>query len=652
MILKKVKISDFHSIRDSNEFSIGDITCLVGKNEAGKTAVLEALRRLNPVEAKLGEFSITDDYPRRDVEDYRQSVQNGKKSHVTVVDAIFELEDSDISELTKVFGKNCIITKELKLSKGYSNVRTFVFEIDIKKSLEFLCSGIELLPDFKEKIINSEDAEDVLSLISSVEKTEAVAKLEKKVAAMKEGFSHYAYNQLLRPRVPQFLYFDEYHQMRGRDNIEQLKHRLETNTLQSPDYPLIGLVNLSRLKLDELLNPGRTQELKNRLEGAGNHLTKQIVKYWSQNKHLQMRFDVRPAQPQDPEGMRSGTNIWAEVYDSKHWVSTGLETRSRGFVWFFSFLAWYSDLKQKDSPLILLLDEPGLFLHAKAQEDLLNYFESELKDKHQLIYSTHSPFMVNPKQFDRIRIVQDNSITSDEDLPISQDGTKIISDVLEASGDSLFPLQGALGYELSQTLFVGPNSLVVEGVSDLLFIQGISIILELKKKNGLDQRWVITPVGGADKIPTFVALLGAQKDLNIAVLMDYQKKDQQTIENLYKRKLLKQKQVVTFVDFVSATEADIEDMFDPGFYIRLVNEEFATELQLPIVLEELNGALPRITAKLEEYFKQKPLKNGVSFNHYRPARYFLENVSKFNDELDMNTIERFSKCLNVLNSLL
>lgn len=338
MILKKVKISDFHSIRDSNEFSIGDITCLVGKNEAGKTAVLEALRRLNPVEAKLGEFSITDDYPRRDVEDYRQSVQNGKKSHVTVVDAIFELEDSDISELTKVFGKNCIITKELKLSKGYSNMRTFVFEIDIKKSLEFLCSGIELLPDFKEKIINSEDAEDVLSLISSVEKTEAVAKLEKKVAAMKEGFSHYAYNQLLRPRVPQFLYFDEYHQMRGRDNIEQLKHRLETNTLQSPDYPLIGLVNLSRLKLDELLNPGRTQELKNRLEGAGNHLTKQIVKYWSQNKHLQMRFDVRPAQPQDPEGMRSGTNIWAEVYDSKHWVNAGLETRSRGFVWFFLFL--------------------------------------------------------------------------------------------------------------------------------------------------------------------------------------------------------------------------------------------------------------------------------------------------------------------------
>jgi hypothetical protein len=73
------------------------------------------------------------------------------------------------------------------------------------------------------------------------------------------------------------------------------------------------------------------------LEGAGNHLTRQILPYWSQNKHLQMRFDVRPAQGGDPEGMRQGINIWGEVYDTRHFVSTGLGTRSRGFVWFFVY---------------------------------------------------------------------------------------------------------------------------------------------------------------------------------------------------------------------------------------------------------------------------------------------------------------------------
>src|SRR5712664_1966181 len=98
--------------------------------------------------------------------------------------------------------------------------------------------------------------------------------------------------------------------------------------------------------LDKILGAQRTLELKNKLQGASNHLSSQILKYWSQNKHLRMNFDVRPGLPGDPEGMQDGTNIWGEVFDSKHLVSTGLGTRSRGFIWFFSFLAWYSVVKK------------------------------------------------------------------------------------------------------------------------------------------------------------------------------------------------------------------------------------------------------------------------------------------------------------------
>jgi AAA ATPase domain len=198
------------------------------------------------------------------------------------------------------------------------------------------------------------------------------------------------------------------------------------------------------------------------LEGAGNHLTRQILPYWSQNKHLQMRFDVRPAQGGDPEGMRQGVNIWGEVYDTRHFVSTGLGTRSRGFVWFFSFIAWYSQVKRKGQNVILLLDEPGLTLHGKAQADLLRYFEQEVQGKHQLIYSTHSPFMVDPTRFDRVRIVQDLSIDQDN-LPREKQGIKVTTDIPDATDDSLFPLQGALGYEIHQTLFIDPNSLLIEG---------------------------------------------------------------------------------------------------------------------------------------------------------------------------------------------
>nr|WP_254305990.1 AAA family ATPase [Sphingopyxis sp. BSNA05] len=186
----------------------------------------------------------------------------------------------------------------------------------------------------------------------------------------------------------------------------------------------------------------------------------------------------------------------------------------------------------------MLLDEPGLSLHGRAQADLLSYIEQELKPNHQVIYTTHSPFMVDPDNFDRVRIVQDAGIDSDDPLPKESDGTKVLTDIFDASDDSLFPLQGALGYDIHQTLFVGPNCLIVEGAADLLFLQAMSSILEKEGRTGLDENWTITPVGGSGKVSTFVSLLGQQKGLKIATLLDIASSDRETVESLYKRKLL------------------------------------------------------------------------------------------------------------------
>jgi predicted ATP-dependent endonuclease of OLD family len=67
MKLMSVQLSDYKCIRDSCQFDVSDITCLVGKNESGKTAILEALYRLNPIVPKHGNFNVDDDYPRIDV---------------------------------------------------------------------------------------------------------------------------------------------------------------------------------------------------------------------------------------------------------------------------------------------------------------------------------------------------------------------------------------------------------------------------------------------------------------------------------------------------------------------------------------------------------------------------------------------------------
>ena len=653
MRLTKVHITNFQSVQDSTEFEVGDVTCLVGKNESGKTALLKALYRLNPLIERDGDFDATDDYPRRYVSDYEENIEAGRREPAQVVKATYELEADDIEAVEDAFGPNCLVDESptVSLKKGYDNRRNFSgLKVDLDAALERLVENAGISPSLKEEVLELDSVEKVIEKLSEVEQTSDLQEvLQTLQGIVDKGLRHVLYNTILSSRIPKFLYFDEYYQMKGEDNVEALMDRLARNDLEDSDHPLLGLLKLARLSLEQVADPERTQYLFSRLEAAENRLTEQLLKYWSQNRHLRMTFDIRPARSGDPSGMTSGMNVWGRVRDTRHMVTTGIGTRSRGFVWFFSFLAWYSQLRSEGENLLLLLDEPGLSLHARAQEDLLRYFEEELQPHHQLIYTTHSPFMVDSQRFDRVRIVQDLSLEPDtDDLSEQQQGTKVTTEILEATPDSLFPLQGALGYDIYQTLFIGPNSLVVEGVSDLMYIQTISTLLQQRGMAGLSEDWTITPVGGSDKVPTFVALIGAQTNLKVAVLIDYQKRDHQVIENLYKKKLLDRSHVVTYADFVPGDEADVEDMFEYEFYLKLVNGEYASSISVG----DVSGGHPRILRRLEVYLESNPLPNNAHFNHYRPARYFAEHISSLDNELSQSEVERFQQAFDKLNALL
>lgn len=656
MILKTAKVTEYKSIWDSGEFEIGDITCLVGKNEAGKTAILEALYRLNPIIPAVSRFDVTDDYPRAYVSDYEEEVREGDREPAQVIEAHFELEEADRNGVEDLFGPNVFQNYKLVELAYYPNPddeehveKRFRISVNEEEAYSHLIEKADLsatLTDsLKDKGAKPVTILEALKEAEETEETKRLLQIFTKIVA--NNLSKYIYSQFISCRVPKFLYFDEYYQMKGQANIEALQQRLESNDLLPSDYPMLGLIGLAGIDLNALTDSNRTQELKNKLEGAGNRLSRKVLKYWSQNKHVRMKIDVRSAQSGDPKEMRKGTNIWTDIYDSRHEVSTNLGTRSRGFVWFFSFLAWYSRVQKehKGENIILLLDEPGLFLHGRAQEDLLQYFDEELQGKHQVIYTTHSPFMVDAAKFQRIRIVQDKGIDSDEALDRAEDGTKVVTNVLEASDDSLFPLQGALGYEIHQTLFVGKNCLVVEGVSDLLYLQVISGVLNRAGREALSEEWTITPVGGIDKVPTFVALLGSQKKLKVATLIDYQSKDRQTIENLYKKRILKKKNVYTYADFTEGNEADVEDMFGLDFYLALVNGEFGQELGDPIKPGDITSNQPRVVVQLECHLK-------MCLNHFRPARYLVENIGKFEEKIPSDALDRFENAFQKLNELL
>jgi len=685
MKLSKVHVGEFRSVWDSNEFEVGDVTCLVGKNEAGKTAILKALYRLNPLVNTDATFSATEDYPRAYVKDYTRALKDGGQP-ATVVDAWFSLDPAERDELEKEFGKGVVsAAPEVNVWRGYDNNLGFNVHVNEQATVVHAVTNANLPQDIADealkattllelgKVLDAKAAEMAAAVTAAQAKANELADPDEKTAALeaakkltepkslrqlrehmtpliKEGLATHIWNHRLSKRLPKFLYFDEYYQMEGQVNIDALKVRQSENKLNPSDHPMLGLIALADLEIDQIINSQNTQELKNQLEGAGNYLSRQILKYWSQNKHISLRFDVRPAKPGDPPGMQSGTNLWAEVYDSAHLVTVRVGTRSRGFIWFFSFLAWFSQQKDSASKVILLLDEPGLFLHAKAQRDLLDYIDAELKG-HQVIYTTHSPFMVDVRHFDRIRIVRDRSMEEDKPLPRDEEGTKVFTDILKADPGTLFPLQGALAYDITQTLFVGPNSLIIEGVSDLVYIPAISDVMQREKRTPIDPRWTLSPVGGVDKAPTFIALFRAQEGLRIATLLDLQKKDQQKIENLYKQQLMQQSHVMTYADFTKTKEADVEDMFDPQLYIDLVNDAYKDDLQAPLVLANLPPHT-RVIVRIEEHLKASPMKGGVVFNHFRPASHFARHIDVWGPKLDKATLDRFEEAFKTLNALL
>ena len=229
-----------------------------------------------------------------------------------------------------------------------------------------------------------------------------------------------------------------------------------------------------------------------------------------------------------------------------------------------------------------------LNLHASAQADLIRYIE-DLAKEYQVIYTTHSPFMIDSNHLERVRTVYD-----------SDAGSIISSAIQEKDPDTLFPLQAALGYDIAQNLFISKNNLLVEGPADLLYLSIISSILESEKREGLKESITIVPIGGMDKVASFISLLRGSK-LNTVCLLDSfsDQKGKQRIDDLIKIKIIKDRNVRYFDEFVKIQTAKPTlktYLKNQSIWICLMNafsefKDFAvTDLdnKLPNILQQIN----------------------------------------------------------------
>ncbi|NJR63786.1 MAG: AAA family ATPase [Cyanobacteria bacterium CRU_2_1] len=377
--------------------------------------------------------------------------------------------------------------------------------------------------------------------------------------------------------LPAFVYYSNYGNL---DSEIYLPHVIDNmsrtnlgNREEAKARTLKVLFEFVKLNPQEILDLGRdfpthqgqpteqqireiTEKKKERdilLQSAGTKLTQSFRDWWKQGEY-RFRFQA------DGDHFR----IW--VSDDKRPEEIELEGRSTGLQWFLSFyLIFLVESADSHDGAILLLDEPGMTLHPIAQQNLSDFF-ANLAETNQLIYTTHSPFLVDPDHLDRVKAVY-----------VNDDGTTAVSSNLRAGEKnsaqtrSIYPVHAALGLSVSETLFQGCQAIVVEGTSDQHYLSAIKNYLIGRGMITPKREIIFVPAGGVKGVGAVVSLLTATDEALPYVILDSdmpgQNMAKQLSSNLYKGA---DDRIISISEIRSMENAEIEDLFPTNLLVKIL----------------------------------------------------------------------------------
>ncbi len=551
MRLAKARIQNYRSIVDTGLFEIEHFkTILVGPNEAGKTAVLQALQHINPPDSAT-KLDALRDYPRSKYNDI--STGKIKPSEITVVEAHFELEPEDVALLPPGYG-SCTYQRGRKLDNSawhtLLNAPPTPKYLAIKKELARLTAhvdqrhtaaqgAVESLPPpsvalatitktwTDDTLIDAETANALSSWLTQIlphidESNDIEEKRYDSLSSTCQQFKQRASAlETLNKRVPKFVLFNNYFRVRPLIQLDHLAQRTETKVLDDDEYDygnlcllkLLGFTprELSTLAMSPEPDAGDVVGLKTyrdqldkrhyQLNAASVKLTQEINRIWAP--------DSTRAEADRLKVMADRQYLKVVVEDALG-VDIELNQRSEGFQWLVSFfVVFFAEAAGDHKNAILLLDEPGLNLHGLKQREFRKTL-SRLSEVNQTLYSTHSPFLVGPDELDLVRVVE---------MTNRAIGTKVLTSVTSSDPAGMLPLQEALGYDMAQSLFSQQRNLVVEGLTDYWYVDAMSHLLRDSAANSLGEKIALVPAGSASKVVYFATILHAQK-LKVIALLD------------------------------------------------------------------------------------------------------------------------------------
>jgi predicted ATP-dependent endonuclease of OLD family len=672
MLIEFFRIRKYRNIQDSGEIPVEKLTCIVGKNQSGKTALLRALHRFNPYEPE--DYDINREWPRGE-----RKQKNPKQVVCEVRFKLDEEEKTKLAELTseKVNAESVLVTKDYEgnfevqfpdfpslfpgnfhpndideLCKDFSGPSQPVspdFKVLAQKCIEETkrlaregkYTELSKLGDLGVNLLKSamadgnanpqhQNEDQFVGVFAS--KLSAIEKAIKQKPTMQQKV-----HNLIVNNMPTFIYMDDYFEFKGTAFLDQFITKRTNKQLTPEDQTFLTILKLSGLDLDRLFEKGisgNSETIRDRqydLDDAARSLTNQIAGRWGQSPYrIHFRVD--------------GQKFFTEIEENdKHIGMIPLEEQSKGFRWFFSFdLRFMHDSGGTFEGCVLLLDEPGLHLHPGGQKDLLKRLDA-YAEKNTLIYTTHLPFLIDLREPSRIRAITET------------DNGSIVSEDLGDSGpDEKMTLQAALGMTVSQSYLVAPHNLVVEGVDVYMILTALSSLFERSSMPGLPDDVQIIAAEGASKV-VYIATFMIGQGLEVVTLFDSDDEGRIEEARLREKWLTRYKNAksnTVFFGEAVGLEADkdfaIEDLFTEHYYLKMVKESHRDKMrEYDVANITLTGEDPlcnRVTRACSSA--------GIQFNKDSVAKLIRKDLLKMGNisELPQHTKDKAKKLFETLRA--
>lgn len=695
MKLKRFRATHFRSIDDSGWVDCDDVTTLVGVNEAGKSNLLLALWKLNPV--KGGEINPTSDLPRSLYSEYRERL-----SELSFISAEFVLSKEILDEISDDTGIDVNELSVVSVSRDYSGeynvqfpqnsstvkkiysqyISTIIEELIIKidkdslldESIDALIKEniideIRLLnQNLNDKSVSFYEIDELLVQIIKVQEANPYFKSyfdtcisnlkEKSKYAVYKVSSFPQFNKLIIKKIPGFVYYANYGNLDSEiylpHVIDNLKRIDLTGSAEAKARTLRVLFEFVGLDPEEILELGLEPSEILRQKGENREPNLEEISEVSEKKkerEILLQSASTQLTRKFKDWWKQGEYRFRLDADGSHfriWVSDNqrpdeveLEGRSTGLQWFLSFyLVFLVESKEAHEGAILLLDEAGLHLHPLAQKDLIIFFEN-LSRQNQVIHTTHSPFLIDMNHIDRAKsvYVDDQGYTvSSSDLRANERNKK--------QSRSVYAVYSALGLTTSEVLFQGCKLIIVEGPSDQIYLHAIKIILINLQSISPSRELMFIPSGGVKGIQPISSILsGTSNELPI-VFIDSDKPGQdfkdKLIKNLYSECLNK---IIEVKDITGIDLAEVEDLIPIEYMDKGISRIFkeieqeenfsfseSYDANLPIV-PQIENLAKQFSIELEKGWK-------VELAKLAKKRLLYKNSSK---TINKNVIIRWKK---------